>query len=293
MRSPELFDVPVRGGMLRVARWAGRAGAPVVVAAHGITANHRNFSLLGDVLGDEVTLVAPDLRGRGASNALPPPYGMRAHSEDLVATLDHLGLESAVLLGHSMGGFLVPVAATLYPERVRSLVVVDGGIEIAEIPEGMTIEEFATLILGPSIERLKTTFPTREAYAEFWAQHPGLKDARPEHVQAYLDYDLVGEEPELRSGVSLDCVLQDCTSELTDSGVVGAIERVTQPMVFLYAERGVFDQTPGLYSEERMQQLREKAPQLESVRVNANHWTLLFGDGVEAVAEHVRKAVAG
>ncbi|MFQ5558617.1 MAG: alpha/beta fold hydrolase, partial [Acidimicrobiales bacterium] len=45
--------------------------APVVVAAHGITASSVSFARVAAVLGDEVTLAALDLRGRGASGTHP------------------------------------------------------------------------------------------------------------------------------------------------------------------------------------------------------------------------------
>lgn len=296
MRTPEMFDVPVRGGVLRVARWRGRPGAPVVIGAHGITANHRNFSLLAEHLGDDVTLLAPDLRGRGGSNGLPPPYGMRAHVEDMIAVLDREGAESALFVGHSMGGFVVPVAPIFHPDRVGGLLVVDGGIKLAHLPEGVDIEEIARAVIGPSIERLKMTFASVDAYLDFWRPHPALKEAWDDdrlrqHLEAYLSYDLIEEAGSLRSSVRLQAVLDDSTSELTDPEIVDAIERVTHPMTFLHAERGVFDQTPGLYSQEAVAALRARAPQAQTELVAANHFTLLFGSGVTVVADHVRKMV--
>lgn len=293
MRAPELFDVPVRGGTLRVARWAGRDGAPVVMGAHGVTANHRNFSVVADLLGDEVTLVAPDLRGRGGSNALPGPFGMRAHAEDIIAVMDHLAIDRAVLLGHSMGGFVIPAAAVLYPDRVASLVVVDGGIKIFDPPPGVELEDLVKQVIGPSLERLKMTFASRETYFDFWRPHPGLKELWGSgHLEAYFDYDLVRDGDGFRSGVLLEAVLRDSTDTLLDDEVVDAIRRVTQPITFLYAERGLFDETPGLYTEEKVALLAGEVPQLQSEMVVANHWTILFGSGAPLVAEHVRKAAA-
>lgn len=291
MRTPELFVVPVRGGSLRVARWPGRPGSPLVAAAHGVTANHRNFSLLAELLGDDVTLVAPDLRGRGGSNALPPPFGMRAHAEDLVAVLDHLGASRAVLVGHSMGGFVVPTAAVLFPDRVSAVVVVDGGLPVVDLPpDGTNVEEILQTLIGPSLERLKMTFETREAYHEFWKPHPALDSCRPDHLAAYFDYDLVGSPGEYRSGVSLEAALRDSTDTLADAEVLDAIERVTQPFAFLWATRGIFDQTPGFYDEQKVGALHGHVPHLESVQVDSNHWSILFGAGASVVAEHVRKA---
>ena len=79
------MDVPVRGGMLRVGEWApADPDAPVVVAAHGITASHLAWATMADALPD-VRFVAPDLRGRGRSNGLPGPFGMVQHADDLAA----------------------------------------------------------------------------------------------------------------------------------------------------------------------------------------------------------------
>src|SRR5688572_30303476 len=91
------FDVPVTGGSLHVGRWGD--GDRVVLAAHGITGNHRSWQGVARELGPDVSLVAPDLRGRGESGKLTAPYGMRAHAEDLIAVLDHLEVDRAVLAG--------------------------------------------------------------------------------------------------------------------------------------------------------------------------------------------------
>jgi pimeloyl-ACP methyl ester carboxylesterase len=49
------------------------SGAPVVLAVHGITASSRAWLTVARHLGDRVTVIAPDLRGRGASAGLPGP----------------------------------------------------------------------------------------------------------------------------------------------------------------------------------------------------------------------------
>src|SRR5918998_4160417 len=101
--DPERFDVHVAGGELAAYRWPG--DGPLVVAAHGITSNHRSWGVVAAALDGDVTLVAPDLRGRGRSNGLPGPYGIERHADDVAALLDHLEVERAVVAGHSMGGF--------------------------------------------------------------------------------------------------------------------------------------------------------------------------------------------
>ena len=109
--SYRTLDVAVRGGTLRAGVWGPQdPGTPTVLAIHGITASHRCWTLLAGQLPG-VRIIAPDLRGRGRSNALPAPYGMVSHAEDMAALLDAAGVEKAVVLGHSMGAFVAVVTA--------------------------------------------------------------------------------------------------------------------------------------------------------------------------------------
>jgi lipase len=71
----------------------------------------------------------------------------------------------------------------------------------------------------PRSNGLRRTFTNRASYQHFWREHPAFCDPdiwTPE-VEAYLDYDLVGEPPLLRSGVSLDAVRRDSQDTLGDS----------------------------------------------------------------------------
>src|SRR5919107_4040128 len=83
--EPERIDVPVTGGTLAAYRWPG--DEPVVLAAHGISSNHRTWGVVAGALEGAATLVAPDLRGRGRSNGLPGPYTIAQHAEDCLAVL--------------------------------------------------------------------------------------------------------------------------------------------------------------------------------------------------------------
>ena len=68
----------------------------MVLAIHGITASSRSWTAVARHLGDQVTFIAPDLRGRGGSSGLPGPFGLAAHLEDLAAVLDFAGVLRAV-----------------------------------------------------------------------------------------------------------------------------------------------------------------------------------------------------
>src|SRR5688572_19267509 len=201
MSAPEWFEVPVTGGALRVARWPGVG--PTVLAVHGITGNHVSWTTVAEQLAGRVTLVAPDLRGRGGSGSVPGPYGMRAHAQDLVAVLDHLGIERGVVVGHSMGGYVAVVLGHLHPERVERLLFVDGGIALPR-DDSLSVDQVIEAVIGPAMARLAMTFETRDAYHDFWRAHPAFGEWTPA-IERYLDYDIAdSSEPELRSGVSAE-----------------------------------------------------------------------------------------
>jgi pimeloyl-ACP methyl ester carboxylesterase len=71
--------------------------------------------------------VAPDLRGFGQSaiGDDPVPASMDGHARDVVALLDHAGVDRAVIAGLSMGGYVAFALLRLAPERVAGLVLAD------------------------------------------------------------------------------------------------------------------------------------------------------------------------
>ena len=280
--APERLDVPVPGGTLATYRWPG--DGPLVVAAHGITSNHRSWGVVAGELGGEVTLVAPDLRGRGRSNGLPGPYGVARHADDLAAVLDHLGAGDAVVAGHSMGGFVAAMLAVRHPERVRSAVLVDGGFPF-EIPPGADPDDAVAAVLGPAMARLDMTFADRGEYRAFWQQHPAFAHLWTNEVDAHVQHDLVGEPPEMRSACLKEAVQANGREFFTDDEVRTAIERVRAPFTLLWAPRGLQDETPGLYREERIGGVpNELIP-------DTNHYSILLGEpGARRVASAIRRA---
>jgi pimeloyl-ACP methyl ester carboxylesterase len=285
------FDVPVSGGPLHVGRWGD--GDKVVVAAHGITGNHRSWQGVARALGPDVSLVAPDLRGRGASAKLPGPFGMRAHADDLVAVLDHLGLHRTVLAGHSMGAYVATTAATAHASRWSAVVLVDGGVALP-LPRGVDPDDMLAGVLGPALARLEMTFPDRAAYHAFWRDHPALDDpgAWTADTEAWLDHDLSGVEPQLRSSASLDAVRFDGRELLVDREVRQAFNQMTQPAVLLRAPRGLLNQVPPLLPDELIDPLRARWPiRLEMLVDNTNHYSIILASrGARVVARHLTAA---
>ena len=245
------LDMPVRGGELRLGVWepvdgAGRQRAPTVVAVHGVTASHRCWSTVAERLPG-MRVIAPDLRGRGRSRDLPGPYGMAQHAADVAAALDHLELDSAGFVGHSMGAFMVVAMSALHPDRVGPSSWSTAGCRCA-VPEGLTPDQVTTAILGPAKQRLSMTFPDRETYRNFFRAHPAFAGEWSDAVADYVDYDLVGEPPELRAATSIRRDGPGLGGPAARRGLAaGRLANLPPGTPFLRAQGGMLGAEPGLY----------------------------------------------
>src|SRR5206468_3138322 len=95
---------------------------PVVVLLHGFPLNRSMWRGQFGGVGATYRVIAPDLRGHGASDAPAGVYTMDAMADDVIETLDALGLTEPVVLGGlSMGGYVALSAVALRPERFRGL----------------------------------------------------------------------------------------------------------------------------------------------------------------------------
>ncbi len=285
--SDTTFAVPVAGGLLAGGQWRADAPGTPVLAVHGITATHRNWDLLADALPDR-RVIAPDLRGRGRSNALPAPYGLEQHADDLARVLDALGVDRVFVVGHSMGAFVSVRFAERHPDRVAGLVLIDGGLPVPN-PDGIALDELPAVLLGPALERLSMTFPSRAAYLDFWRRHPALGPYWNAAIEAYVEYDVDGVEPELRSSASADAVAVNAVELDGSDGYAEALLAMPGPVDFFRAPRGLLDAAP-LYPEALVADWAERMPQLVVHDVaDVNHYTIVMSaDGAGSVIPVIR-----
>src|SRR5918997_4338797 len=216
-----------------------------LVGLHGITAQHRAFNATARLLGPSRGLVGVDLRGRGDSDKPGSGYGLATHASDVVRVLDYLGLEDAVLVGHSMGAFVALQTALASPDRVRALVLLDGGWpRVESSPEEMTEEEKQDAAaleegLARAFRRLDMVFESPEAYLDYWFPDQGLtlEDLPPELADYYL-YDLAEVEGGYQPKASRAAAEEDSPSVSSTSPTAEEMRVVKCPVALVRASEG-------------------------------------------------------
>jgi pimeloyl-ACP methyl ester carboxylesterase len=286
------LEIEVPGGRLHVTRFG--SGRRAVLAIHGITASSMSMAVVARHLGSDVTLLAPDLRGRGASARLPGPYGMRAHANDCAAVISALGQPPVIVLGHSMGGYVAVVLAATYPELVERLVLADGGLPLPR-PEGALADlhpdELIDTLLGPAIERLSMVFPTEDSYLDFWRAHPAMEEWNSD-VEAYLRYDLRPVPGGYRSRVVEAAVRIDGAEQMVAPELIPESLRAVRCSIhFVGAPRGLLNQPSPMIPDEVVRHWERELPDLRAdVVADVNHYTLVVGErGAAEVARVVRE----
>ena len=100
---------------------------PVVLLIHGITSSSRTWRAVTEGLAERHTVLAPDLLGHGRSAKPRGDYSLGAYASGLRDLLAVLGLRTATVVGHSLGGGIAMQFAYQFPERLERLVLVDSG----------------------------------------------------------------------------------------------------------------------------------------------------------------------
>jgi pimeloyl-ACP methyl ester carboxylesterase len=115
--------------------------ADIIVLVHGFGSsraqNWRDTGWYDTLTKAGYHVVAMDCRGHGESDKphTTPGYGHDEMAGDVLAVMDHAGVESAHVMGYSMGGFISIHLLIGHPERVRKLVVGGVGASYLESPE--------------------------------------------------------------------------------------------------------------------------------------------------------------
>ncbi|MCA9844456.1 MAG: alpha/beta hydrolase, partial [Dehalococcoidia bacterium] len=126
----------------------GESTGPAVLMLHGFGVSGHMFDEFAERAAGKFRLIALDQRGHGDSDwSEDGDYSREAFVSDVEGFRQALGLDSFILVGHSMGGLNAVAYTAQHPSRVRALVLVDVGPESAR--EG--VENIVRFTRGPDM----------------------------------------------------------------------------------------------------------------------------------------------
>lgn len=129
--------VTVKGRRLH---YTERGEGPAILFVHGLGGNLHQFDIpLWDAIGEGYRLIAVDRAGSGYSEKGAAHSGrISDHADDLAALLDVLGVDRALVVGHSLGGAIALAMAVRHPDRVAGLALLSPLTKFKdEVPKGM------------------------------------------------------------------------------------------------------------------------------------------------------------
>nr|WP_216652626.1 alpha/beta fold hydrolase [Nocardioides sp. zg-1308] len=141
-----------------------RAGSgPVVLLLHGLGCDHTTWDPVIGQLSRTHTVIAPDLLGHGSSDKPRADYSVGGYANGMRDLLTVLGVDTATVVGHSLGGGVAMQFAYQYPERTERLVLVaSGGLgpEVSPAIRAVTtpgFQEVMGLLTLPGLRHVTTT----------------------------------------------------------------------------------------------------------------------------------------
>lgn len=161
-------------------------GLPVVLI-HGYPLNHTIWLPVAERLASEnFQIILPDMRGFGLSPAPGGTSTMDLMAGDVLNLLDELGIEKAVLVGHSMGGYVSMAFSRLYPGRLAGLGLVCTQAS-ADSPEKRQERlNTARQVLKQGTQRISESMPAR------LAENGEIRDAVAEIIRRTTPEGIAG-----------------------------------------------------------------------------------------------------
>lgn len=171
-------------------------------------------------------VIAPDLRGFGLTERLEGrPLTLWAQAELVVALMDALGIERAILCGHSMGGEVAMRVALRYPERVRGLVLASSAGYVRRPSTGWERRILQTPLLGRLLIRLLVANRRFAGRAMRDAYYDRAIDQRD--LAAYLLPGLLPRSSRTMARMLLEMDFGSCA---------GQISQVSQPSLVIWGD---------------------------------------------------------
>src|SRR4030095_5620381 len=183
---------------------AGASDKPALVFANSLGSDLYIWDDVAERLRAYFRIVRYDIRGHGLSEASPPPYSARDLSEDVVALMDLLEINQAILCGVSVGGIIAQSLVLDHPDRVRALVLSDTGARIGSLESW---KQRIEIVQTGGLEAL------REPTMERWFS----QSFRQQHTAAIRGYSTMLLKVTPAGYIGTCCALRDADFHATAS----------------------------------------------------------------------------
>ncbi|MED4017876.1 alpha/beta hydrolase [Sutcliffiella cohnii] len=256
----------------------GGTGEPIV-CVHGLTANARFWDAIAEQLSPTYRVLAVDLRGRGDSEKPSDGYNIQQHAQDIRHVLTHFHIENAIVMGHSLGAIISLCFTATYPERVKRLILVDGGEDL---------DRQVADVLQPSIERLGRVYLNFNEYTEELRSKPFFQPWNS-YVHEYFYADVHHHLDGTVSTKTTKDVIDKEIEALYSTNVNQYHDHIHVPTLLFYAPNCLYHPTAYLISKETGQYLASKWKNSKFIEIpGSNHFSIIFSE-YKLVAEEIRQ----
>ena len=153
----------------------GNPNGEVVILQHGMTDNSRSFSLAVSYFTEAgYHVYLPDLRGMGESSQPDGFYTVVTYATDMKAFLDTMGIDQAIMIGHSLGSFTVQTFALMFPKKCKKIVLLSS-IPLRGI-QNMTLKNAYEKYIAPLADDEHPSNAFMDAWYQCEAKEEDIKD---------------------------------------------------------------------------------------------------------------------
>lgn len=265
---PIMKRVKGDGIEINLATWEG-AGKPIL-CVHGITANCRCWDVLAAALAPEYRVLAMDLRGRGRSDKPPEGYALEYHLRDINCLLDDLGIDRAVIMGHSLGAFIGLAFAAENRDRVDRLILVDGG---GDLSKAQMDKVFAGI--KPALDRLGRVFPSAGEYLDKMKEAPYIHPWSAA-IETYYRYEIEEVEEGVRTNID-PAHIQEEAANIRKLDCAPFYPEIKCKVLILRAPNGLFSLDDLLLPQDVIDKMMQEIPDVRRFNVEGtNHYGIVM-----------------
>ena len=214
-------------------------------------------------------------------------YGLSAHSDDVLRLVDHLGVDTAVLVGHSMGGYVALAAAMRYPSRFPAVLLLDSGwprVLLGTDPHGQA----PALLRGiPDAQsRILRLFASEAEYANSWNAVVDVPIHTADQLDSYR-YEIERVPGGWRCKALIWAVMEDSRWLVVQAPSPRELRALRARVGLVRAGAGFVPGSTPVITESAHRAIGAAHPLTVDVRLpGASHYTMLFSaDNPRIIAE--------